>query len=55
VTSFLGIKSAFYTVFSKATRRICANIFCGLENTCSLQPALKSNAPGLVGLISPEN
>jgi len=40
--SFFGIKGAF---FSKTTRRICAK-FLG-ENTCSLQPALKSNAPDL--------
>jgi len=45
VTSFFGIKGAF---FSKTTRRIRQNFFQGLvENTCSLQPALKSNAPGL--------
>jgi len=45
VTSFFAIKGAF---FSKTTRRICANFFQGLGvSTCSLQPALKSNAPGL--------
>jgi len=34
---------------SKTTRRICTKFFFqGLrENTCSLQPALKSNALGL--------
>jgi len=46
VTSFFEIKGAF---FSKTTRRISAKkIFSGFtRNTCSLQPALKSNAPGL--------
>jgi len=45
VTSFFGIKGAF---ISKMTRRICAKVFQDLgENTCSLQPVLKSNALGL--------
>jgi len=45
VTLFFGIKGAF---FSKTTRRICTTFFQGLgENTYLLQPALKSNAPGL--------
>jgi len=46
VTSFFGIKGAF---FSETTRWICANfLFQGLgKNTCLLQPALKSNVPGL--------
>jgi len=29
------------------TRRICVNFFQDFENICSLQPALKSTAPGL--------
>jgi len=34
--------------FSKATDKFAPIFFQGLgENTCSLQPALKSNAPGL--------
>jgi len=42
--SFFGIKGAF---FSKTTRWICTKFFSGFrENTCSLQPALKSSAPG---------
>jgi len=45
VTSFFGIKGVF---FSKTTRGSAPNISQGLgENTFSLQPALKSNAPGL--------
>jgi len=43
VPSFFGIKGAF---FSKTTRWICAKFFQDLENTCPLQPALKSNARG---------
>jgi len=44
--SFFGNKGPF---ISKTTRRICAKFsFQGLVvNTCSLQPALKSNALGL--------
>jgi len=50
VTSFFGIKDAYFAFFSKTTRRICDKFFQGLgENICSLQPALKSNAPGLKG------
>jgi len=39
----------FFAFFSKTTRQIGAKFFFqGLgENTCSLQLALKSNAPGL--------
>jgi len=38
----------FFAFFSKTERVICANFFQGLgENTCSLQPALKINAPDL--------
>jgi len=49
VTSFFGIKVAFFAFFSKTAKRICAKFFYqGLrENTCSLQPALKSSALGL--------
>jgi len=48
VKSFFGIKGAFFAFFSKTTRWICANFFQRLgENTCFLQPALKSNAPDL--------
>jgi len=49
VTSFFGIKGRF-VFFLKTTRRICTNFFQGLEenNTCSLQPALKNNALGLL-------
>jgi len=44
VTSFFGIKGAF---FSKTTKRT-PNFFQDLEeNTCLLQPALKSTAPSL--------
>jgi len=44
VTSFFGIKGAFYVFFEDGS---APNFFEDLENTCSLQPALKSNAPGL--------
>jgi len=46
VTSFFEIKGTF---FSNTTRRICVKFFLqGLvENICSLQPILKSNALGL--------
>jgi len=48
VTSFFGIKDAFFAFVSKTTRRICANFFQGLEKTLvQLQPALKSSASGL--------
>jgi len=51
VTSFFGIKLFNFCVFSKTTRRIYANFFQDLgENTCSLQPALKSTAPFNGGL-----
>jgi len=40
---------ALFAFFFKTTRWICAKFFFqGFgENTCSLQPALKSSAPGL--------
>jgi len=41
--------------FLKMTRQICTNFFHGLEENTSLQPALKSNALVLLGLISPES
>jgi len=46
MTSFFGIKGAFIL---KTTRRICAKFFFRVlgENTCSLQPALKSSALSL--------
>jgi len=45
VTSFFGIKGAFSR---KGQDGFAANFFQGLgENTCSLQPALKSTALGL--------
>jgi len=48
MTSFFGIKVYVFAFFWKTTRRICAKFFQGLEeNTCLLQSALKSNAPGL--------
>jgi len=50
LTSFFEIKGAF---FLKTTKQICANFFHGLgENSCLLQPALKSTAPGLDALVS---
>jgi len=53
VTSFFGIKGAFVAFISKTTRRICVSFFffSGFRRkTYSLQPALKSSAPGLKGL-----
>jgi len=48
VASLFEIKGYVFEFFSKTIRRICANFFQGLEeNTCSLEPALKSSAPGL--------
>jgi len=45
MTSFFGIKGAFSR---KRQDGFETKFFQGLgENTCSLQPALKSNAPGL--------
>jgi len=45
VTLFFGIEGVF---FSKMTRRSAPIFFQDLgENTCSLQPALKSTAPSL--------
>jgi len=46
VTSFFGIKGAFFVFFSKNATKLRQNFFQRLgENTRSLQPALKSNAP----------
>jgi len=48
VTSFFGIKGAFFPFFSNDKTDLRQITFQGLgENTCSLQLALKSNAPGL--------
>jgi len=48
VTSFFGIKGTFLCFSGKRLDESAPNFFQGLgENTCSLQPALKSNAPGL--------
>jgi len=48
VTSFFGIKGAVFAFFSKRQDESAPNFFHGLgENTCLLQLALKSNAPGL--------
>jgi len=45
VTSFFGIKAA---LSRKRQDESASNFFQGLgENTCSLQSALKSNAPDL--------
>jgi len=48
VTSFFGIKGALLLRFSQKRQEESAqNFFQGLgENTCSLQPASKSNEPG---------
>jgi len=46
VTSFFGIKGAFLRFFRKQQDESVPNFFQGLgENTCSLQPTLKNNAP----------
>jgi len=48
VTTFFGIKGAFLRFSRKQQDGSVPIFFQGLgENTCSLQPALKSNAPGL--------
>jgi len=48
VTSSFRIKGAFLRFFSKRQDGSAQNFFQDLgENTCSLQPALKNNAPGL--------
>jgi len=49
VTSFFGIKVCVFCVFLENDKTDLRQIFFqGLrENTCSLQPALKSNAPEL--------
>jgi len=48
MTSFFGIKGAFLRFSRKRQDGSAPNFFQGLgENTSSLQPALKSNAPGL--------
>jgi len=48
VTSFFGIKGAFFAFFRKRQDGSAPNFIQGLEeNTCSLQPELKSSAPGL--------
>jgi len=48
VTSFFGIKGAFLRFFQKRQDGFAPTFFQGLgENTCLLQLALKSNAPGL--------
>jgi len=47
--TFFGIKGASFAYFL-TKRWICANFFSGYslgENSCSLQPALKSTAPSL--------
>jgi len=49
VTSFFGFKGAFLRFSRKRQDGSAPNFFfqdLG-ENTCSSQPALKSNAPGL--------
>jgi len=49
VTSFCGIKVFGFRVFLENDKMdLRQNVFLDLgENTCSLQPALKSNATGL--------
>jgi len=48
VTSFFGIKGFFLRFPRKRQDGSAPNFFQGLEeNTCSLQPALKSSAPSL--------
>jgi len=48
MTSFFGIKGAFFRFSRKRQDESAPIFFRGLEeNTCSFQPALKSNAPGL--------
>jgi len=51
MTSFFGIKGAFFAFFSNDKTGL-RHFFQGLgENTCSLQPALKINAPSLLRQI----
>jgi len=46
--SFFGIKGAFFRFSLKRQDGSVPTFFQGLgENTCLLQPALKSNAPNL--------
>jgi len=48
VTSFFGIKGAFFAFSRKRQDESTPKFFSGFrKNTCSLQRALKSNAPGL--------
>jgi len=48
VTSFFGIKGAFLHFSQKRQDGSALIFFRSLgENTCSLQPALESKAPGL--------
>jgi len=48
VTSFFGFKGAFLRFSYKRQDGSAPNFFQGLgENTCTLEPAVKSNAPGL--------
>jgi len=48
VTSFFGFKGAFLRFSRKRQDGSVPIFFQNLEkNACSLQPALKSNAPGL--------
>jgi len=48
VTSFFGFKGAILRFSRKRQDKSAPNFFQDLgEITCSLQPALKSNAPGL--------
>jgi len=49
VTLFFGIKVWVFYVFLEINKTDLQQIFFQAlgENTCSLQPALKSNAPGL--------
>jgi len=48
MTSFFGIKGAFFAFFSNDKTGLRQISFQGLgESTCLLQPALKSNAPSL--------
>jgi len=52
VTSFFGFKGTFLRFSRKPQDGSAPNFFQGLgERTCSLQPALKSDAPGLQGII----
>jgi len=49
VTSFFGITGVFFGFLENDKTDLHQNFLRGLgENTCSLQPALKSNATGLL-------